>query len=62
MLEEIKPKVITHPPHAHHAQRAFQMMTTNIEISAQWAMQPSVEIFVSKRLITAHSAASNALI
>ena len=32
MLEEFKPKVTTHSPHANHAQRAFQMMTKNIQI------------------------------
>jgi hypothetical protein len=49
MLEEFKPKVTTHSPDAHHAQRALQMMITNIQISAQRAMQPSVEIFCIKK-------------
>ena len=48
MLEEFKPKVTTHSPHAHHAQRALQMMTTNIQINAQRAMQPSVEYLETK--------------
>ena len=41
MLEKFRPKVTTHSPHAHHAKQALQMMTTNIQISAQRAMQPS---------------------
>ena len=49
MLQEFKHKVTTHSPHAHHAQQALQMMTTNIQISAQQVMQPSVEIFCLKK-------------